>query len=103
MIERTSLTGARNLFKGGHKEDYVVPAAIHEVAAIAWAECGQPPTDLDATELEAYQKEKVKECEENLEKSRVWEAYVLDARMGMRIQCGLATLAWYRKKKGWAA
>lgn len=80
-----------------------MPAAIHEVAAIAWAECGQPPSDLDASQTEAYQKEKVKECEDNLEKARLWEAYVLDARMGMRIQCGLATLAWYRKKKGWAA
>ncbi|KAM3432676.1 hypothetical protein MY4824_006413 [Beauveria thailandica] len=103
LLEVEVLSHDRNVFKGGHREDYVVPAAIHEVAAIAWAECGQPPADFDAAQTEEYQRTKVKKCEENLEKARVWEAYVLDARMGMRIQCGLATLAWYRKKKGWAA
>ncbi|KAM3504616.1 hypothetical protein MY11210_008287 [Beauveria gryllotalpidicola] len=102
LLEVEVLSHDKNLFKGAHKEDYVVPAAIHEVAAIAWAECGQPPADFDAAQTEEYQRTKVKKCEENLEKARVWEAYVLDARMGMRIQCGLATLAWYRNKKGWA-
>ncbi|XWW96204.1 hypothetical protein V2A60_004177 [Cordyceps javanica] len=103
LLDEEVLSHDRNLFKGGHNEDYVVPAAIHETAAIAWAECGQPPADLDAAQTEAYQKAKLKECEENLQKARGWGAYVLDARLGMRIQCGLATLAWYRKKKGWAA
>ncbi|ATY65870.1 Tetratricopeptide repeat 39 [Cordyceps militaris] len=103
LLKEEVLSHDRNLFKGGQKEDYVVPAAVHEVAAIAWAECGQPPAGLDAAATEAYEKDKFKVCEENLEKARAWEAYVLDARMGMRIQCGLATLAWYRKKKGWVA
>lgn len=80
-----------------------MPAALHEIAAIDWAECGQPSADLDAKETEAYQKKKLAECEENLEKARTWEAYVLDTRLGMRIHCADATLAWYRKKKGWTA
>ncbi|KAJ3478578.1 hypothetical protein NLG97_g8543 [Lecanicillium saksenae] len=103
VLDEEILSHDKNLFKGGHKEDYVVPAAIHEIAAIAWAECDQPPTDLDAEQIEAYKKKKATECEENLEKARMWEAYVLDTRLGMRVQAGLSTLAWYRKKKDWAA
>lgn len=89
-------------FKGEYREDYVMPAAIYEIAAISWAECGQPPADLDEEEKTAYERKKAAECEENLEKARNWEGYVLDARMGMRIQSGLATLGWYHKKKNWA-
>ncbi|OAA53322.1 Tetratricopeptide repeat protein 39 [Cordyceps fumosorosea ARSEF 2679] len=103
LLQKEVLSHDKNLFKGGHREDYVVPATLHELAAIAWAECDQPPADLDASKLEAHQKAKVKECEEHLEKARLWESYVLDGRIGMRIQCGLATLAWYRKTKGWVA
>ncbi|KAJ6785483.1 hypothetical protein PWT90_01193 [Aphanocladium album] len=103
VLNEEILSHDKNLFKGDHKEDYVVPAAIHEIAAIAWAECGQPPADLDAEEMEAYKKEKAKECEENLEKARMCESYVLDTRLGLRIQAGLSTLVWYRKKNGWEA
>jgi hypothetical protein len=35
-----------------------------------------------------------------MEKTKAWEAYVLDARIGMRVQSGLETLRWFRGKLG---
>ena len=87
-------------FKGPTKDDYVMPAAIQEMAAIAWAECGSPP-EGSAKEVEEYRKKKLQECQEHLDNVKGWERYLLDARIGMRVQSGLETLAWFRKKMGW--
>jgi hypothetical protein len=34
--------------------------------------------------------------------AKVWEAFVLDARIGMRVQSGLETLSWFGKKMGYS-
>ena len=80
------------MFKGGHKDDYVLPAATYELGAIAWAECCRGGAD---------RRQKLDECEAQLEKVKAWESFVLDARIGMRVQCGMETLRWFRKKMGW--
>lgn len=82
------------LFKGHNKSDYVMPVALYELAAILWTEC------CEATD-EATKKERATECKELLEKSRNWESFILDGRVGMRTQSSLETIHWYWKKMGW--
>lgn len=64
-----------------------------------------PDSDGKAEEvpssLEEFRKEKVEECQASLDKAAAWEAFVLDARCGMRVQTGVETLKWYRKRMGW--
>ena len=87
----------RNAFKGPTKDDYVLAAGIYEVGAIAWTECCNPP-DGTEEEVKAYRKEKADECQKQLDVVKVWEAFLLDARIGMRVQSGLETLKWFKHK-----
>lgn len=98
--ENTNNGGCSSVFKGASKDDYVLPAAIYELGAIAWAECCNPPEGEEKEILE-YRRKKMLECEEQINKVKVWEAYTLDARIGMRATSGLETLAWFKKKYGW--
>lgn len=50
----------------------------------------------------AYRKKKYDECKKRLDVVKVWEAYLLDARIGMRVTSGLETLAWFSKKMGYS-
>ncbi|RDA94061.1 hypothetical protein CP533_5273 [Ophiocordyceps camponoti-saundersi (nom. inval.)] len=81
-------------FRGTHKVDYVLPATTCELSAIAWDECCRATT---AEERRA----KLDECEAELRRADEWEAFSLEARLGMRIQAGRQTVAWLRKKMGW--
>lgn len=91
----------RSVFKGGHRDDYVLPVANYELAVIAWARCCSPPGGTP-DEVAEYRRARTDECEEYLEKVKAWESFVLDARVGMRVQSGLETLKWFRKRMGWA-
>lgn len=88
-------------FKGGHRDDYVLPVANYELAVIAWTECCNPP-DGTSQEISEWRRAKAAQCQEYLEKVKSWESYVLDARVGMRVQSGLETLKWLKKKMGWS-
>lgn len=77
-----------------------MPTAIYELATLAWAECCNPP-EGEAETIEKYRKDKFNECEELLNKAKAWESYGLDARIGMRIQSGLETLSWFKRKMKW--
>ncbi|KHN94118.1 Outer membrane protein, IML2, mitochondrial/Tetratricopeptide repeat protein 39 [Metarhizium album ARSEF 1941] len=90
-----------SVFKGTHKDDYVLPVATYELAVIAWTQCCNPPAGT-ADEVAGYRREKANQCQEHLEKVKAWETFVLDARVGMRVQSGLETLKWFKKKHGWA-
>ncbi|RCI10077.1 hypothetical protein L249_8758 [Ophiocordyceps polyrhachis-furcata BCC 54312] len=81
-------------FKGTHKVDYALPATTCELSAIAWDECCRATT---AEERRA----KLDECEAELQRADEWEAFSLEARLGMRIQAGRQTVEWLRKKMGW--
>jgi hypothetical protein len=57
--------------------------------------------DADQEKVLAYRKEKLDECQSYLEKAKVWETFVMDARLGIRMQSGMETLKWFRAKMGW--
>jgi len=67
---------------------------------------GDDNADKDGAEreqeaLDAFRKAKISECQANLDKAAGWEAFVLDARCGMRVQTGTESLKWYRRRMGW--
>ncbi|KFG77782.1 hypothetical protein MANI_020202 [Metarhizium anisopliae] len=101
VLEDNVLVHDRAAFKGGHKDDYVLPVATYELGVIAWTQCCNPPEGT-ADEVASYRRQKANQCQEHLEKVKAWETFVLDARVGMRVQSGLETLKWFKKKNDWA-
>ncbi|KAI2621837.1 hypothetical protein GGR54DRAFT_83598 [Hypoxylon sp. NC1633] len=101
----TILSMDKLAFKGPTKDDYPPPAAHYEMAALAWVEVQKPELRRDANEgdEEDWLREKTEECQSWLDKVAKWEAFVLDARIGMRVQTGLDTLRWYKREHGWSA
>lgn len=91
----------RSVFKGPTKDDYVLAAGTYEKGAIAWGECCNPPEGT-VEEVAKYRREKYDECLRQMDVAKVWEAFVLDARIGMRVQSGLETLSWFGKKMGYS-
>jgi len=92
--------------KGPTKDDYPLPAAHYEMAVIAWVEL-QNYSKLHSSEADgdetAWKRKKLDECYSWLDTVGKWEAYVLDARFGMRVNTGQDTLNWYRREHPWAA
>lgn len=86
MADHTS----RSAFKGATKDDYILPAAHYEMAALVWVE-GQ-------VETPERTKKQVEDCQSWLDKVAQWEGYVLDGRIGMRVQTGMDTLRWYKRQ-----
>ncbi|KAI8946677.1 breast cancer protein [Xylaria longipes] len=82
----------KSAFKGSTKDDYIPPSAHYEMAVLAWVE-GQTTTPEET-------KKKVDDCQSWLDKVSRWEAYVLDGRIGMRVQTGMDTLRWYKREHG---
>lgn len=83
------------------------------MAVLAWSEVQQPElgaqSEADASDKSEGAAEKAKqrrkkfdECAEWLNKVSKWDAYLLDARFGMRVNTGQDTLRWYRREYEWA-
>ena len=102
----------RTQFKGS----YILPAAHCEMAVLLWAEScdpkvwprpaeasesgdttGQAP-DAESPEVKEFRRAKVEEAQSWLDKAAKWESFVLDTRIGMRVQTGLEVLKWYQNK-----
>ncbi|KAH7127442.1 hypothetical protein EDB81DRAFT_142076 [Dactylonectria macrodidyma] len=97
LLQERILSQDRLLFKGTTRDDYVPPAANYEIASIAWVECCNPPEGT-VEDIAAYRRAKFDECQKQLDIVKGWEIYHLDARIGMRVQSGLETLAWFKRK-----
>jgi hypothetical protein len=118
----------RSLFKGPVRDDYSLPAAHYEMAAAAWREVCDPqnwPSSSASAETatggvgidagvdtaaaknaaavdDTYRRQKAVECQAYLDTVARWEGgFVLDARFGMRVQAGLDSVKWLKRKKGW--
>jgi hypothetical protein len=73
------------------------------MAVAAWGEaCDQRVWPAEAEKVEEFRRKKVNECQEYLGHVKTWEAFVLDARIGMRVQTGTDSVAWLKRKKNWA-
>ncbi|MCJ1428627.1 Mitochondrial outer membrane protein iml2 [Sticta canariensis] len=87
--------------KGSHKDDWTAPAAHYEMGVICWMRrrdtTGVNENDAKKDEREANW---VKECEGWIEKAAKWEAYELDARIGVKIATAQDTLKKWRDGKG---
>ncbi|KAF3767209.1 hypothetical protein M406DRAFT_79659 [Cryphonectria parasitica EP155] len=95
----------RALFRGEFRDDWPAPCAHYELGVLAWKEgCDSKcwPQEADEQQIETFRRDRIKECEEYLEHVKTWEAFVLDARVGMKVQSGIDTIAWLKGKKGWA-
>ncbi|KAH9884724.1 breast cancer protein [Xylariomycetidae sp. FL2044] len=88
-------------------EEYALPAAHYEMAVIAWRELGKDTgnsnSGLDPHEADhEWSRKKLNECQSWLDKVAKWDAFLLDARIGMRVQTGMDTIGWYRREHAWA-
>lgn len=96
----------RAVFKGGNRDDYALPAAHYELAVVAWQEaCDRdtwPEGITELADIDKYRREKLDVCQAALEKVAAWESFVLDARIGMRVQVGRDSVKWLKVKKGWS-
>lgn len=98
----TQIISNRALFKGDNRDDWTAPAAHYELAVLAWKEsCDATCWPKAEAEVETYRRDKVVECEKYLDEVRNWEAFVLDARVGMKVQTGSDTIMWLKGKKKW--
>ncbi|CCF35736.1 breast cancer protein [Colletotrichum higginsianum] len=113
ILQTEVLNADRAAFKGPTKDEYPLPMAHYEMAAVAWFEACQPekraaaadePADAEgqAKATATYRKTKTDECQEWLDKVVAWEAFVFDARLGMRVQAALETLKWFKNKNNWS-
>ncbi|KAI1804872.1 hypothetical protein F4811DRAFT_256174 [Daldinia bambusicola] len=95
----------RLAFKGPTKDDYALPAANYEMAVLAWVEVQKPGLrrDNDKGDEKEWLREKIEECQAWLDKVANWGTFILDARLGMRVQTGMDTISWYKKHHGWAS
>lgn len=58
-------------------------------------------SDDDQKEVDTWVRQKTDECHNWLDKAAKWETYVLETRIGMRVQTGMDTLRWFKRDKGW--
>ncbi|KAH9870692.1 hypothetical protein IAQ61_006170 [Plenodomus lingam] len=88
LLEKDILPIDRTLLKGNLKDNWTAPCARYEMAANLWREA-----DADG-DSEAHMKT-LNQCKDWLEEVTRWEAYDLDARIGMKITTGKETLRRY--------
>jgi len=113
LLKRKVVFRDRAEFKGGLRDDWTAPTAHYEMGACLWAEreggreggkeVGEGKEGKEWKGMGMGKKdgwlerdtERVKEAEGWVEKAGKWEAYELDARVGLKVATGLETLrAW---------
>lgn len=123
ILKQKVLVLDRSIFKGNLRDNWVLPAAHFEVAANLWMERPgyvsthispfEDTTTSSLSQLDEKRKEeqqesgevgdssiierqKVRECDEHLEKAAKWESYDLDTRIGLKVTAARdAIRKWY--------
>ncbi|KAF2131600.1 hypothetical protein P153DRAFT_312114 [Dothidotthia symphoricarpi CBS 119687] len=88
LLESEVLVHDRALFKGNLKDNWTAPCARYEMAANLWREA-------DANGSPESHPKLLVQCKDWLEEVSKWEAFDLDARIGMKITTGKDTLRKY--------
>ncbi|CAK7233987.1 Mitochondrial outer membrane protein iml2 [Sporothrix curviconia] len=102
VLDKELFVHDRAVFKGPTKDDYVLAAGYYEAAVILWLQASDPkhfPAEAEA--VDAYRHKKTNESLAMLDKVAKWETFVLDARIGMKLQTGLDAVKWLKAKKNW--
>ncbi|KAL4782978.1 hypothetical protein BJX76DRAFT_358408 [Aspergillus varians] len=97
IIRTLIFTLDRSIFKGRHKDDWVHPVAYFEMAANLWMERpnyiaqhgGPTPVPSKSGDSDKFERERVRECKENLQKAASWESYEQEARFGLKVTAAL--------------
>ncbi|KAJ9250911.1 hypothetical protein DTO207G8_5718 [Paecilomyces variotii] len=119
LLRNQILDHDRSLFKGHLKDDWTCPAAHYEMAANLWMERpsyisshgpvgpASPSTaaasNTSQEDVEAIEREKVRECKEYLDKTAKWESYELDARIGLKVTAGEEALQKWEASRSTAS
>lgn len=85
ILQQEIISQDRLLFKGPMKDAWTAPCARYEMAANLWREAEALGSPQDQPEL-------LENCKVWLEEVSRWEAFDLDARIGMKVTAGKATL-----------
>lgn len=80
--------------KGGLRDDWTAPVAHYEMGVVCWMQRGEVAR---AGGNRAEEERWVKECEGWVEKAAKWEAFELDARIGLKIATAQDTLRRWRE------
>jgi hypothetical protein len=120
----------RAAFKSITEKNYAQPAALYEMAVLAWIDTQQParryrpaatricpdivsrefardPSSLPTSgneekETACWIHKKTNECEDWLKSITRWEKpFLFDIRIRIKVQRSMETLRWFKSKKGW--
>jgi hypothetical protein len=110
VLEKHVFNHSPQELKGQNKDDWVAPAAHHEIAVNLWmqrSEYAQQHGSTFSREIEPMSRldisqdaKLVRDCKVHLEKAKNWEKYELDARLGMKITAGLNAVKNWEQKHG---
>ncbi|MCJ1245033.1 Mitochondrial outer membrane protein iml2 [Trapelia coarctata] len=99
LLKKEVVSHEKIEFKGGLKDDWTAPTAHYEMGACLWAEReGVDEAEREKEGAMERDRERVREAEGWVDKAGKWEAYELDARVGLKIATGLDTLRAWRGK-----
>jgi len=95
-LKTSVLSIDRAELKGGLKDDWTGPAAHYEMGVNCWMQSRDAARKNEAETEEKW----ARECEGWIEKAAKWEAYELDARIGLKIATAQDTLKRWNEKGG---
>ena len=99
LLKKEVVYHERIEFKGGLRDDWTAPTAHYEMGACLWAEReGVNKAGVEKAGFMERDLDRVREAEAWVDKAAKWEAYELDARVGLKVATGLETLRAWRTK-----
>ena len=84
LLKKEVISHDRSLFKGHLRDDWTCPTAHYEMGVNLWMQRSRDGSERD--------QELVKECSSWISKTAAWEAYDLDARIGLKVTTAQDTL-----------
>ncbi|EHY56227.1 Mitochondrial outer membrane protein iml2 [Exophiala dermatitidis] len=113
VLSKNMLNRSSSDFTGQHKDDWMIPAAHHEMAVNLWMQRAGYNSAYSTDFLGAANADKpvassgrglprdaelVHQCKTHLDKAKSWGKYELDARLGLKITAGLNAVRQWETK-----